>query len=147
MRLHLPGPFCIVVKDQRDRGLRWGNVPRIGQFLSNLACLDDSRCFGAVRAQHPCVELLLRKRRLPPAEIADCLCPVGKGLPSPETHHAGQGGRVVRGPIYRAGLLFHHPPATASDRAIEIVVKGLKIWIALPRVAALLLWAGPDPVL
>jgi hypothetical protein len=100
------------------------------------------------------VILLLREGRLPPAEIAHHLGAVGEGLPRPEAHHPGQRRGVVGRPVHRAGLLLHHPPArdlraleAGRHGAVEVVVEGLEVGIALPGIAALVLGRVLEPVL
>jgi len=71
-----------------------------------------------------------------PAEIAHGLGPVGEGLPGPKAGHTGQRRGVHWGPVYRAGLLLHHPPAAAAHGAVEVMVEGLKIGVALLGIGA-----------
>ncbi len=79
------------------------------------------------------MHLLLRERGLPPAEITNGFGPMGKGLPRPKTCHAGQGGRVVGSPVHGARLLFHDPNPALADSAVEIVVEGLIVGVALAQ--------------
>ena len=66
------------------------------------------------------MHLLLRKRGLPPTEIANDFSTVRKGFPGPEPYHPGQRGWVPWSPVHGAWLLFHHPPSAAADRAIAL---------------------------
>jgi hypothetical protein len=72
---------------------------------------------------------------------------MGVGFPGPKPHHAGQWRRIVRRPVHRSRLLFHDPPAALADGAVKVVVKGLKVGIALTRIGALMLGRCSDPVL
>ena len=71
---------------------------------------------------------------------------MGKGLPSPKPRHAGQGVGVPRRPVHGARLLLHHPPAATANGAIKVVVKGLKIRIALAHKAVLMRGRRGKPV-
>ena len=90
------------------------------------------------------MHLLLGERGLSPAEIGHHLRAMGKGLPRPSADHAGQRGWIKRGPVHRSRLLFHHPPTASPAAAIEIVVEGGDIGMALPQITRLILGAEPE---
>ena len=81
------------------------------------------------------MHLLLRKGELAPAEIADRLGTVGKGLQRPEPDHPVTRRDVVWRPVDRPRLLLHHPPAALRCGPVEIMVKRLKIRVAGAREA------------
>ena len=89
------------------------------------------------------MHLLLRKRRLAPAEVAHHLGTVRKRLPGPQSHHAIQRRRVPLRPVHRAGLLLHHPPAATiralAHAAVQVVVERRDVGVAGANVLDLLL--------
>mmetsp|Transcript_23678 Transcript_23678/g.42202 ORF Transcript_23678/g.42202 Transcript_23678/m.42202 type:complete len:596 (-) Transcript_23678:4562-6349(-) len=155
VRLYRPSRIRVIVKDQRNGGLRHRDLWRIRKFGHDGLSLAKRLRTGTVRPQKPRMHLLLRKRGLPPAEIADGFRPMGECLPGPEPHHARQRRRVVGGPIHRSRLLLHHPPASSAlgmaatgrtDSPVQIMVKRLKIGIPLLRIGALPVRVGPHTV-
>src|SRR5690554_6440605 len=83
------------------------------------------------------MHLFLRKGRLPPAEIRYDFGTMREGFPCPETRHSRQRIGIGLSPIHRAWLLLHDPPATMTDAAIEIMVEGGIVRIALPKIEPL----------
>ena len=69
-----------------------------------------------------------------------------KRLPGPEPGHAGQRVGVPGRPVHRARLLFHDPPAAAPHGAIEVVVEGLIVGVALAQEMRLVFRCGVQPV-
>ena len=139
LRLDLPGPGAFVVVDDRAVGLARSLKVERGKLARHLPGLGKTGRRLVIGADQARMHLLLRERRLPPAEIADGLGAMRKCLPGPQPDHAGEGIGIGYSPVHRAGLLLHHPEAALADRAVEIVVEGLEIGIALPRVAGLAL--------
>ena len=89
------------------------------------------------------MHLLLGKGWLSPPKIADNLCAMSKGFVAPESHHTGVWIWVIRRPVYRSRLLFHHPPTSIGSATagpfcatgpIEIVMEGLKVRVTGPHV-------------
>ena len=62
---------------------------------------------------------------------------MGKGFCAPRAHHAGQGGRVIWCPVHRAGLLFADFPIAFATPAIQIVMEGGEIRMALAHISLL----------
>ena len=147
MRLHRPGGVSVIVKNQTHARPAVANFGRRNNLIAQQANLVHGLRLFAVGAQKPGVQLFLRHGGLPPAEKADGFCTMRKGFPAPETHHAGQRHGIIRGPVHRAGLLLHDPPAPFADSPVQIVVKGLKIRVALPRIRLFPLRIRPHPIL
>ena len=147
MGLGRPCEIRVIVEQQCDRRLRGLHIRSLGHFRADLPDLRHREGVGTVGAEQAGVQLLLGERGLSPAEIAHRFGPVGEGFPCPQTHHTGQWHGVVRGPVDRAGLLFHHPPAPLAHGAVKIVVERLKVGVALPRIAVLLRRIRAHPIL
>ena len=69
-----------------------------------------------------------------------------KRFPRPKPGHAGQRIRIPRCPVYGARLLLHDPPTAPTHGAVKIMVKGLKIGIALPHKTAFVLGRSRQPI-
>ena len=135
LRLNLPCPLRDIIKD--DRHVCLGGAGLRHRFDVPRDLFHFVQCGGVaiVGTQKGGVHLFLRKRRLSPAKVADDLRTMRKSLPTPEPDHAGQGSRVPGGPVDRAGLLLHHPPASLTDSAIKVVMEGLKVGMSLAHVS------------
>ena len=113
-------PFNVVdpaghrIDDDGDRGLRSdkGQVAKPFHVRCGLFHFRPCRGGHVIRPSEPGMHLFLRKGHLPPAEIGDAGCAMGKSLKRPMPHHARRRTRIMRRPVYRPGLLLHHPPRT-----------------------------------
>lgn len=124
-------PARFVIQHQRDAGLlARANRRQQRLFARHLGHLDMALIGGAVWQQETRMELLLRERRQPQAEIGHHINTMRKGEPGPKPDHTLGWGLIMRGPVYRAGLLLHHPNAAAAHGAIKIMVEGGLIRIA-----------------
>ena len=126
-----PGPVRGIVEHDCHRRARLVHLAQLFQVICRLPRFGQRRGGPVVGRQQPRMHLFLRKGRLPPPEIADNLGPMGHRLDRPEPDHAGKRGRVIGGPVHRAGLLFHHPPPAPADSPVQVVVKRLHVRIAL----------------
>ena len=76
------------------------------------------------------MHLLLRERRLPPAEIAHHAGTVRERLERPQPHHARRGRGVMRRPVHRPGLLLHDPECARREPARLVEVERAVIGVA-----------------
>ena len=74
---------------------------------------------------------------LTPAEPAHPLGILGQRFPAPKLDRAFRRRRVPRRPIYRARLLFDHPPAPLPAGAIQAVMKRRQVRMAGAQVSRL----------
>ena len=115
-----------------------------GQLIGGGAHFIGGFGLGAVGPEQACMHLLLCKRRLPPAEIARQLGAMRGCLERPQRHHPRQRRRIEARPVYRPGLLLHHPPAPARAPTIKIVVEGRDVGVALAQIGLLLFGGEPE---
>ena len=147
MRLNIPCGISSIIKNNRDRRLMRGDGWGRGQLLSDLSRFFQSCGCDAVGAQQTCMHLFLRKWGLSPAEKANRFCTMGKGFPSPKTHHAIQRRRVIWRPIDRTRLLLHHPPTTFANSPVKVMMESLKIGVTLACVVFFIFYSGANAVL
>ena len=153
LRLDLRHPQRVVVEHQRHVGphrqaRRVREHAPLGQrrqLRADLRGFERALVFGGIGAQQAGVHLLLRKRCLPPAEVAHHLGAVRKRLPGPQPHRAVVRRRVPVGPVHRARLLLHHPPAAVpAHAAVQVVVERRDVRVPGPCPARLFLGAEEE---
>jgi hypothetical protein len=143
LRLRLPGPGRGVVEDDGDRRGAGRSTSGISA-ISRATCAASAspgagRCRGAggPRASAPA-------RRGPAASGSSSPPrPRGRRPPTPRAAPCRQRRGVPGRPVHRARLLLHHPPAAPPHAAVEVVVEGLHVGVALPQVARLVRRARP----
>ena len=116
-----------------DRGLGSdnGQVAKQLHFRCSLFHFRPCRGWHIIRPPEPGVHLFLGKGHLPPAEIGHAGRAMGKCLKRPVAHHARRGMRIMRRPVYRPGLLLHHPPRTFRKPPHRIKIERRQI--RMPR--------------
>ena len=144
LRLRLEQPGGFVGKEQRDGFGRFAEITQNCQIAGGCARLMRADIVDAVGAEQPGMMHFLRERGLPPTEIADQFGTMRRCFKRPEPDHASERRGVVRGPVHRAGLLLHHPPAALGAAAIEIMVKGSNVRVPLTGVAQLVVATEPE---
>ena len=140
--MNLEQPLRFVVVDERDFrtdrrvgvGLRREHRANLVRDLRRLVAADVE---PVIRRVQPRVHLLLRERRLTPAEIRHAARAVRERFPAPQPHHARQRRRIPQRPVHRTRLLLHHPERQLRHAAIHIVIERREVGMAAAQPARL----------